>query len=464
MDIVEFPRIDEVFIEGGNGTVRASTFLNKDRRDYSILRQEFDDAILRGDPIARCAACHKPVKPRLSIHRRRYFRHHGGDGNCPYKTSGKKNQTQIDAMRYNGQKEGPEHIHIKQLLKSSLSADSSFDQDSIAEEQRWWGVTDPAKWRKPDISAQYGDLPIAFEVQLSTTFLNVVVERRRFYLENGGLLIWVFKRCEKEIPRQFQDDIFYNNNSNLFVVDEETCRLSQENQKLMLRCYYLQPMLNGGVIQEAWREQIVCFSELSIDRENQRIFFYDCMEELNRLEEFQVANRIENLRRKYLEFWETYRYTGYRGEEASREYSALHRALKEVDIDLPQNPKQDIARFSCLVLSAKDGKSVGFDYQSLLEVANFAYDHCRPLLWYFCTALKGCGKMPVLMEEDRHAAERKRRKFKGHTSWDEKLNIIREGIREWNSTKTGDFPQERNFDQLFGFLLPEQIGFVQKKP
>jgi hypothetical protein len=366
-------------------------------------------------------------------------------------------------MRYNGQKEGPEHILIKKLLKSSLRSDLSFDPESITEEQRWWGVTNPAKWRKPDITAQYGDLPIAFEVQLSTTFLNVVVERRRFYLENGGLLIWIFKRCEKEIPRQFQDDIFYNNNSNLFVVDEETCRLSQENQKLMLRCHYLQPTLNGGVIQEEWREQVVSFSDLSIDRENQRIFFYDCRKELERLEEFQAANRIENLRNKYLMFWETYRYTGYRGEEASKEYSALHRALKEVDIALPQNPKQDIARFSCLVLSAKEGKPIGFDHKTLLEVANFAYDHCRPLLWYFCTALKGYGNMPVLMEEDGHAAEGKRRKFKSHTSWDEKLDNIREGIYEWNSTKKGNFLQERNFDQLFSFLLPEQINFVQKK-
>lgn len=460
MDVVEFPRIEEVFIEGRNGSVRASSFLNKDRRNYSILRQEFDDAILRCEPIARCAACHKPVKPRLSIHRRRYFRHHGGDGNCPYKTSGKKNQTQIDAMRYNGQKESPEHIHIKQLLKSSLGADPSFDPETIAEEQRWWGVTDPAKWRKPDISARYGDLPIAFEVQLSTTFLNVVVERRRFYLENGGLLIWIFQRCEKEIPRQFQDDIFYNNNSNLFVVDEETCRLSQEKQQLMLRCYYLQPILNEGMIQEEWQEQIISFSKLRIDRENQRIFFYDFMEELEHLEEFLVANRKQNLRKKYLEFWQNYRYVGYRGEEALREYSTLFHTSKELHINLPQNPEQDIARFSCLVLSAQKGKPIGFDHRSLLEVANFAYDNCQPLLWYFCTALKSAGNMPILMEEDGRAAERKKRQFKRHISWEDKLDNIRAGIREWNFSQRGEYAQDRHFDQLFGFLLPELEGFL----
>lgn len=88
-------------------------------------------------------------------------------------------QRQIAAMKYNGAKESLLHRQMKLWLVESLYASGQFTD--IRQEKRWQG-TITSEWRKPDVRAVFGGTPIAFEIQLSTTFLDVIVERRRFYL------------------------------------------------------------------------------------------------------------------------------------------------------------------------------------------------------------------------------------------------------------------------------------------
>ena len=49
------------------------------------------------------------------------------------------------------------------------------------------------EWKKPDISASYKNINIVFEIQLSTTFLSVIVDREYFYKDNQTYILWVFK-------------------------------------------------------------------------------------------------------------------------------------------------------------------------------------------------------------------------------------------------------------------------------
>lgn len=160
MDTVVDPLIEQIIICESGETMDAVKFLSKNRRDLALLRAEFEDAIKNGSPIARCAACHQPVKPRLSTLRHQFFRHHEGDGNCPYKTSGGHDQKAIDAMKYNGQKEGVDHRYVKELLEKSIRADIRFDPNKIATEKRWWGIVDEKKWRRPDVTAWNSGTPI----------------------------------------------------------------------------------------------------------------------------------------------------------------------------------------------------------------------------------------------------------------------------------------------------------------
>lgn len=73
----------------------------------------------------------------------------------------------------------------------------------------------------------YEDSPIYFEAQLSTTFLRVMVERRDFYLRNGGTLYWIFRDFMPESRRLLHDDVFYTNNRNIFIVNDEALHASR---------------------------------------------------------------------------------------------------------------------------------------------------------------------------------------------------------------------------------------------
>jgi hypothetical protein len=179
-DIVVEPLVEEIILSESGVAESSSKLLAGDRREWSELHTAHEDAFLAGEPIARSAACHQPVKPRMSKDHRRFFWHFRKNSQCPYQGKTGPSHRVLDAMRYNGQKEGTEHRRIKQLLVDSLEADQSFNGNTIAVERRWWGVVDESKWRTPDISAECQGVRIAFEVKLSNTYLSVMRERHMF--------------------------------------------------------------------------------------------------------------------------------------------------------------------------------------------------------------------------------------------------------------------------------------------
>lgn len=50
------------------------------------------------------------------------------------------------------------------------------------------------EWKKPDIQFNYDYEKIALELQLSTTWLDVITKRQNFYKQNGMYILWVFNR------------------------------------------------------------------------------------------------------------------------------------------------------------------------------------------------------------------------------------------------------------------------------
>lgn len=351
-------------------------------------------------------------------------------------------------MRYNGQKEGAEHRRIKQLLADSLVADRSFDGETLAIERRWWGVTDERKWRTPDISIARFGIRIAFEVQLSSTYLSVMRERHKFYLDNGGLLFWIFREVQTMSPRQMQDDIFYWNNSNMFVVDDETYRLSVEQGELVLRCHYLVPQIDGP---EQWQERMVRFSELTLDLTQQRAFWYDNAGARQAIESERTKQRRGELRERYIALWTR---TGIGSDdEFRRDYMLLEREFDRQGISLPAEPTDDIKRFTWLCLSAAAGTGVGLRYNTLLQVANYAFDNCPELVHYFLAVAKRAGMTQLLLEQDDAAGAKRRRQGKPHDPWRERILRFRESYLLSQRQLTGVYPVEHCFDALYNVLF-----------
>src|SRR5690606_25188275 len=100
-----------------------------------------------------------------------FFKHKEENGNCPSITRGQRSRDEIAALKYSGAKESALHKKMKDSLSTCLSLDSQFKD--IEMETRWKGGL--GTWRQPDVRATFQGQPIAFEIQLSTTYLDVIV-------------------------------------------------------------------------------------------------------------------------------------------------------------------------------------------------------------------------------------------------------------------------------------------------
>jgi hypothetical protein len=219
-----------------------------------------------------CAICAVPVYLVANPLKRFFFRHKSEDGSCPAITRGALTQEEIRERKYHGLRESEAHKRIKSLIERSLIADPAFATESIVSEKRWNSAHDPKKWRQPDVQAVSAAGKFAFEVQLSTTFLDVVVSRRLFYRAEGALLVWVLASFSPEYRRLTTDDLLFSNNSNIFVVDDETVRVSEDKKSFHLKCFFRRPFRDGDVIDATWDSALVKFADLVKDPDRQRIY------------------------------------------------------------------------------------------------------------------------------------------------------------------------------------------------
>ena len=87
----------------------------------------------------------------------------------------------------------------------SLSADPRFKE--VVQEKTWKASEGLTGLRRPDVSARTNTGRLAFEVQLSTTFMDVVLSRKEFYRAEGAALVWVLPFFHPSYRRMTDDDI-----------------------------------------------------------------------------------------------------------------------------------------------------------------------------------------------------------------------------------------------------------------
>lgn len=397
---VDHPEIEEIIDLVTGDVLDARTFISGSRYDALIAtRVEVKAAIETKNPLYICAHCGTPVYIVASVRKRFFFRHRSEDGSCPAVTRGALTREEIQARKYNGLRESEAHKRIKVLIERSLRADPSFVIESIKTEGRWNSTTDPGHWRKPDVRAVSAEGQFAFEAQLSTTFLDVVAARRTFYQAEGAYLVWILARFEPDYRRMTTDDLLFSNNSNVFVVDDETVAISEERKSFHLRCHYREPFGEGEHINERWCEKIVPFATLSKDLTHQRIFYFD----------FDAAdkrcrNDVEkDLRSAIIDFWTENVSPHFNGDVAKlAQWGELCRRLNQRDVAIPEHPTRDTGfRIMMIaVLSAYAGKPVGWQFSSLIECAHQIAQNHSAILLPFGFALEVSGHKELLEQQD----------------------------------------------------------------
>jgi hypothetical protein len=288
--------IEFVLNKDDGSTVYADSFFSKEENEVFNYRSELQKAI-KGirEPLFVCYYCGQNIKINGGGQTMKvlHFAHRKDSDFCHLKTDTNYSLLEIKRLKYNGAKESPLHFETKNLIKQFIELNNDFT--NIKVEKVVKSNTNYLEWKKPDISATYKKVEVVFEIQLSTTFLSVIVDREHFYKENQTYILWVFKNFEvDEFKQRFTEkDVFYSNNRNAFVLDDEAIKLSNENNDLFLLCYYQKPKIENLKIDYDWCFEYVNFNKLTFDGVNYKIFYFDVIKEEETLNNEILATQKE---------------------------------------------------------------------------------------------------------------------------------------------------------------------------
>jgi len=439
--------LDAFMGDGDYGSVIA------DKRVALTLQQ------LDGEPRYVCPACVQAMTlASLPIRSRRvdrfYFKHRDRTSDCPGVSQLSK--AAICAMKFGHSKEGAEHKQVKAWLEQSLRADPSFGGVDV--EKRWndaGGVT----WRQPDVQCTWRAERVAFEAQLSTTFLHVIAERMRFYERNQGRLLWLFRDLKTADFQLAEDDIFYSNNRNGFRVTAETLARSLAERRFALECVWMEPDDIGPDGREVPHQQMVYFDELTFDVSLSgvpRAFHFDYDAAVEALEQAwrdrqALHRRQDDERRSAASALQDERirasiealFVAFPGnwDEHKHRWPQGRRDLAQRGFVLPEQFTDGRGAFQLLMAaySAKCGHVVGCEFPNYVSLANRLFAAHKGVLWTFS----------VMMEHyDRAAA------MQAHgdmIKWKGKVKTYRAA---W---KRGDpaYAPDRRFDALLKYLFPD---------
>jgi hypothetical protein len=397
------------------------------------LRLAIKTAQKEGQPIYVCSMCNVPVS--LLMHpdsRRFFFRHLVEDGRCSAITRGELSREEINARKYNGTKESARHIRMKEMVAASLRTDPRFFNIQI--ETRWESAI-TGQWRKPDVNATFDGrgtidpTKIAFEIQLSTTYLDVIAERRLFYLQAGGLLFWIFAEFGEDGRRLTQDDVFYNNNQNAFIVDEDSTAASVELKEFHLTCIWAEP--GSSQLQR----KLVPFRELTLDPKNQQAFYYDYYSAEEALRR-KIRDDAAHLRGRFEAAWIAW---ANDNEDIGKVWGSFYREFRAIGVPLPFYPKGIHALLLNALYSAKHGRVIGWNYNKFIEVAHrIAIGH-KNYLRLFRHALEIYHREEQIIREDKSG------------KWADRARIYKKAIREGDPA----YEPDTEHYEVLAFLFPE---------
>lgn len=287
-------------LENGDTIETKEIFKDEKVREAEIfqLRTRIEEQIQRKNYAYVCIYCKQPVAIRgRAVSKRFYFTHLYKSRDCIIKSTTGLTEEQVRRVKYNGQKESNLHLRLKNFIGEYLRYDSNIKAVKIDQVYREKEIS--RSWRKPDVFAFYENRKVAFELQLSTTFLSVIVARTIFYRDRGIYLMWIFPNfsIDSDLQRFTEKDIYCNNNFNVYVLDEEAIEMSKQLKKLHFKCYYKTfTTLNVS----RWNSSIISIDDLTFKSDN-TVYYHDYNKDLSNIRldlERQKEREAENQRRQ----------------------------------------------------------------------------------------------------------------------------------------------------------------------
>lgn len=276
----------EIFDTKEGNFIDAKLFFKRPEHELIRWRRIFEESILSDEHRFVCPNCRQDVKiSGRKYHRGQvsYFSHLYDSDFCEIKTTTGLSKEQIEARKYGLVAESDRHKRLKALIHEALEGNESQRKGvtDVAEEKRINSELPYMNWRRPDVMAKYNNRNIVFELQLSTTFVSVVVQRDIFYRLNNYFIIWVFNFDDNkkyvDLTNLMCKDIYYANKRNVFIFDADAQKASEEKEELVLKCNWLDPdntwhfsdsKGNGDGI-------LITLDKLKFDEETAKPYYYD---------------------------------------------------------------------------------------------------------------------------------------------------------------------------------------------
>lgn len=212
-------------------------------------------------PRLLCAKCSKPVYVSLSgvgiadhrDGRDAFFAHHAGTAEACEWSTVSQDPRDIDRQKYGGASEGIQHQRLKAMLATMLEADPAFRGVQVEHV-----ISRPPKWRKPDVSATFLEGLIAFDLQLATTQFPAIIAREEFYAQHGIRYVWVTSTNDAvNLAKQAFQDIYWNNNAQIFGVDRHAEAATRATGELHLWVLSISPRFDAMGLRTVWERRLV---------------------------------------------------------------------------------------------------------------------------------------------------------------------------------------------------------------
>lgn len=267
-------------------------------------------AIQRNEKQFYCGFCGKELTIRGGEGRnkqRLHFRHKYKKlrDYCKYTDEDTETRRQIERKKFANKEEGELHRTIKFTIANSLETHYGAD---IRIEQYIKDQQNPRDHRIPDIRAIFPDKDVVVEVQITSTFLDVILGRQDFYVEHNMYLLWVVNEFKPELFHQ-KDILYSSKENNVFVFDGEARERTEEEGILYLKCYHKSYYcnINGDIVlSPGFACELITFDDLIFNPTDYSVFYFDIDENKKQCEAEQqvIKERIRKeaeQRRKQLE-------------------------------------------------------------------------------------------------------------------------------------------------------------------
>lgn len=207
-------------------------------------------------PQILCANCSQPVyvsvegtvQPEDRDGRDAYFAHYPGTAQFCEWGSVREYSDDSACDRPTGGLEGPVHLRLRRMLEEMLRYDPEFQGI-----QPRPVISLGSERRRPDVSATLDGVRIAFDLQLGTTGHADIVARERFYNKNRIRFMLITDRLDpEELARQPFQDIYWNSQCQIFVIDGHNLAISRIHTELHLWVYSVRPRLGKYGLYTVW--------------------------------------------------------------------------------------------------------------------------------------------------------------------------------------------------------------------